>query len=218
MCHAENAENRKALDPIKDQGLFYYKGFSIINEKSSDPNTSGGFESEPLGEPYEESHPATKSLGSHLPLGDRQACLPGEERANIRPSEIPVFDIAIIWLTNKKETGIPKWAPVSFCLCFAQNRTHLRYVCTCKFAENIRRARGSHTSPRSAQGIAVARRCVNIAKSGIITVYLTRAPHSRTCLPLGILFVLITLVVLLSCTISSPGNIPHSRNAPNKVT
>ena len=30
------------------------------------------------------------AMGSHLPLGDRQACLPGEERANIRPSEIPV--------------------------------------------------------------------------------------------------------------------------------
>ena len=29
-----------------------------------------------------------RRMGSHLPLGDRQARLSGEERANIRPSEI----------------------------------------------------------------------------------------------------------------------------------
>ena len=28
-------------------------------------------------------------MGSHLPLGDRQACLPGVERANIRPAKFP---------------------------------------------------------------------------------------------------------------------------------
>ena len=45
-------------------------------------------------------------MGSHLPLGDRQACLPGGERANIRPSEIPVFDFEILWLTNKKRQAL----------------------------------------------------------------------------------------------------------------
>ena len=37
---------------------------------------------------------------------------------------------------------------------------------------------------------------------------LTRAPHSRTCLPLGICSVHYTLVVLIISTFSSHGNIP----------
>ena len=44
-----------------------------------------------------------QDMGSHLPLGDRQACLPGVERANIRPSEIPVqmadgFGVRLLFL------------------------------------------------------------------------------------------------------------------------
>ena len=37
---------------------------------------------------------------------------------------------------------------------------------------------------------------------------MTRAPHSRTCLALGIQSLLITLVVLYARSISSPANIP----------
>ena len=72
---------------------------------------------------------------------------------------------AVTWVrfpygSPRKDTDTPKWVSVSF-LCSAQNRTHLRYAYTCRFAENYERARGSHTSPRSARGIAVARRCSN---------------------------------------------------------
>ena len=67
-------------------------------EKSSDicafasPKTTqsefglGGFS---FGDLYEESHPATKSLGSHLPLEDLKACFQGAERANIRSPKFP---------------------------------------------------------------------------------------------------------------------------------
>ena len=51
-------------------------------------------------------------------------------------------------------------------------------------------------------------------ESEILSVYMTRAPHSRTCLPLGVKSDQVTLVVLIVRTISSHGNIPHSRYAP----
>ena len=35
-----------------------------------------------------------RGSGSYLPLGDRQACLPGEERANIRSAKFPSFALA----------------------------------------------------------------------------------------------------------------------------
>jgi hypothetical protein len=43
---------------------------------------------------------------------------------------------------------------------------------------------------------------------------LTRAPHSRTCLPLGVSFVHYTLALLIAYPFSSHGNIPHMRYAP----
>ncbi len=51
----------------------------------------------------------------------------------------------------------------------------------------------------------------------IIALLSTRAPHSRTCLALAVLFDLIALFVLIASAFCSPANIPHSRYAPNKV-
>ena len=44
------------------------------------------------------------AMGSHLPLGDRQACLSGGECANIRAAKFPhtEFDLACEWLTKTK--------------------------------------------------------------------------------------------------------------------
>ena len=49
-----------------------------------------------------------RRMGSHLPLGDRQACLPGVERANIRPREISIRLCAIYSVLHlyKKHTNL----------------------------------------------------------------------------------------------------------------
>ena len=44
---------------------------------------------------------ASARLGSHLPLGDRQACLPGAERANIRQRRNPRLKLTY-YITNIK--------------------------------------------------------------------------------------------------------------------
>ena len=56
----------------------------------------------------------------------------------------------------RKETDTTKGC-LSLFLCSAQNRTHLRDALFANL-QTIFSARGSHTSPRSARGIAVARR------------------------------------------------------------
>ena len=128
-----------------------------------------------------------------------------------RAEQIPVR-------VTRKQEDIHRW--VSSCFFVLRTKPNPLARCTCvQICKIYRRARGSHTSPRSARGIAVARRytmeiCTDLE---ICATFFFRAPHSRTCLPLGMLFLLITLVVLIARIISSHGNIPLPRYAPESI-
>ena len=74
---------------------------------------------------------------------------------------LPIYRIRGMHHRYSNITKTPQSGCLSLFLCSAQNRTHLR--------DNVRAdlqklcsARGSHTSPRSARGIAVARRYMRV--------------------------------------------------------
>jgi hypothetical protein len=56
-----------------------------------------------------------RESGSYLPLGDRQACLPGGERANIRYAKFPSLTLAPLALFSLSfSKGLPLRLPFLF--------------------------------------------------------------------------------------------------------
>ena len=123
---------------------------------------------------------------------------------------------------TRKKIGTPQGVPIFFVVHgTTSNPAHKGYkltilLCVILFLSSVFRfvrvRLGSHTAIGGILRRAALFVIIDIR--GTPFTYSSRAADSRTCLPLGVMFLVDVPPCFFTAYISSPGNIPHTRYAP----